>query len=123
MKNNFAVLNREAGIIEINVAGPQTGETIDELAKQAARAGDEASAEFGRVCTMADARQMEGVSFEIEKAAVRALKVISFDRLAVVVDKQPLKQALETLVNLSGKGNIVHFYSDQDSARNWLKEI
>jgi hypothetical protein len=122
MQSNSAVLDKEAGIIEICVAGPQTGESIDELARQAERAGDEASVKFGRVCTMADASEMEGVSLDIEKAAVRALKVISFDRLAVVVKKQPLRQALEAMVKLSGKGDIVHFYDDQTAARNWLKE-
>ncbi|MEK7184395.1 MAG: STAS/SEC14 domain-containing protein [Patescibacteria group bacterium] len=117
---NSATVNTDAGIVEVVVDGPQTKESIVDLTKKAGRAAEQASVVYGQVLTLADASHMGQMDVATETAALLGFRVVSFDRLAIVVADEQLRTALEAAAKLSGKGSQVQFFDDQPAARSWL---
>jgi hypothetical protein len=119
MKNKVFI-NPDDKINEVILIGDQTSEMIDEVLTETMRLDIELMRLHGRVVTLFDLREIGNFDDLVVKSALRGMKTINFDKVAIVGATHISKNVLQPIILLSGKQEKVLFFDDRDEAVEWL---
>jgi hypothetical protein len=120
MPNPNKVFLNQHDIIEIQVIGDQTYDTVTAMGEKAARFIEPLVRQGKPVLVLDDLRQMKKVTPEGRKQVVALAKKFSYDKLAMVGDSGILRLGSNLMFQAIGKGNKLRYFEDYDKALAWL---
>ena len=122
MKNKV-FSNHADKINEVILIGDQTSEMIDQVLTETMKLDIELERLHGRVATLFDLREIGHYDHLVVNAAMRGMKTINFDKVAILGISQVGKDLLQPIIAMTGKDKNVYFFDDRDEAIKWLAQV
>lgn len=122
MKNKVFI-NPDDKINEVILIGDQTSEMIDEVLTETMKLDIELMRMHGRVVTLFDLREIGNFDDSVVKSALRGMKTINFDKVAIIGATHIGKNLLQPIILLTGKEKRVLFFDERDEAVEWLTVV
>jgi hypothetical protein len=110
-------------ICEVILIGDQTSETIDEVLTETMRLDIEQMRLHGQVVTLFDLREIGKFDDSVVQSALRGMKAINFDKVAIVGATHIGKNLLQPIIILTGKEDKVLFFDERAEAVKWLTVV
>ena len=113
-------MNQELKIGEVTLAGKLTSKKINEIGSDTLKMLNQLSQETDEVKIIANFDKSAEFTIDGTVSAVKWMKIVSFDRLVMVMMSDKLRSALEKITKLSGKSEIVKFAESKKEALKFL---
>lgn len=117
---NKVFLNTE-GIIEIQVIGDQTGESVAAMGDDIAALIDQQRAAGKPVLLLDDLRQMGGASPDARRAVVELAKNLTYHKAVMVGTGSFLRLGANLMLRATGKSAKLRYFENYDEAVAWLE--
>lgn len=118
MKN--AQVNHEQKVGEVNLVGKLTAEKVNEIGSDTLKMLNQLSQETDEVKILANFDKSVEFTIDGTVSAVKWMKIVSFDRLVMVMMSDKHRSTLEKITKLSGKSDIVKFANSKREALKFL---
>jgi len=109
MQNNHVFIN-DLGIIEIQVIGDQTVESVQAMGDRTFKLSEEQRAAGKRVMVLDNLLQMGMVPTEARKLVVDLVKSNEYDKLAMLGSDTVLRLGANLILQATGKGARVKYF-------------
>lgn len=120
MHNNKVFINKD-GLVEIQVIGDQTVESVQAMGAEALRLALEQRAAGKRALIFDNLLQMgQNVPPEARKVVVELIKSYDYDKLAMLGKGSVLRFGANLMLQATGKGARVKYFDDQEKCVAWL---
>ena len=119
MQDNRVFIN-DQGIVEIQVRGNQTVESVQAMGDQTVALAEEQRTAGKRVLILDNLLEMGIVPAEARKRVVDLVKSNEYDKLAMLGSDPLLKFGANLLIQATGKSSRVRYFDDRDACITWL---
>jgi len=121
MTANRVFLNDD-GIIEIQVRGNQTVDSVQDMGDKTIKLAEELLAANRRVMVLDNLLEMGMVPAEARGRVVELIKSNEYDKLAMLGNDTLLRFGANLMLQATGKGNRVKYFEDRERCIAWLKK-
>jgi UDP-N-acetylmuramyl pentapeptide synthase len=119
MQNNRVFIN-EQGIIEIQVVGDQTVESVQVMGDKALALAREQQTKGNSVLLLDNLLEMGTVPAEARRRVADLIKSNDYDRLAMLGRGSVLRFGANLILQATGKGSKVKYFEDRAACTAWL---
>lgn len=119
MQSNRVFINKQ-GIIEIQVIGDQTVESVQAMGDECIRLAREQQAEGKPALILDNLLEMGSVPTEARRRVAELVKSNDYDRLAMLGHDTVLRFGANLILQATGKGSKVKYFEDREACTRWL---
>lgn len=121
MSKNNVFLNDE-GIVECQVVGDQTADSVTSMGKKIKTLLEQQSTEGKAQLALDDVTQIGQVPPAARNIVVEFAKGLPYDRLAMLGKGGVIRFGANMLIRASGRHTRLRYFSDRQAAIHWLLE-